>query len=109
MIILIGPPASGKSTFTKNFLIPFGYVHINRDTLLTQQKCIEATREALINQGRSVVIDNTNPDRESRAVFIDCARAYNIPIRCFVLKTDMNLAKHLNEFRAVSNHSNHEV
>jgi bifunctional polynucleotide phosphatase/kinase len=38
---MIGPPASGKSTFTKKYLVPHKYVHINRDTLQTQEKCLK--------------------------------------------------------------------
>ena len=41
LIIMVGPPASGKSTFAKNFLIPFNYIHVNRDTLQTQDKCLK--------------------------------------------------------------------
>ena len=41
MILMIGPPASGKSTFTKKYLVPHNYVHINRDTLQTQEKCLK--------------------------------------------------------------------
>ena len=41
VVLLIGPPASGKSTFVKKYLIPHKYVHINRDTLQTQEKCLK--------------------------------------------------------------------
>jgi hypothetical protein len=41
MILMIGPPASGKSTFTKKYLVPHNYVHINRDALQTQEKCLK--------------------------------------------------------------------
>jgi bifunctional polynucleotide phosphatase/kinase len=41
MIIMIGLPASGKSTFSKKYFLPFGYVHINRDILKTQEKCLK--------------------------------------------------------------------
>jgi len=36
-----------------------------QDMLKTWQKCVAATREA-VGKGRSVIVDNTNPDLESR-------------------------------------------
>jgi len=35
MIILVGMPGSGKSTFANRVLLPLGYQWINRDTLKT--------------------------------------------------------------------------
>lgn len=49
MIIMIGFPASGKSSFVKNTILPKGHVHINRDTLKTPQKCLSTTDNALQN------------------------------------------------------------
>jgi len=95
---MCGPPGSGKSTFTKRYLIPSGYVWVNRDTLHTIQKCVAIALDA-INDGSSVVIDNTNPSKESRRVFLDLAKSNNIPARCFVFKTDLEIAEHLNFVR----------
>ena len=41
MVMLIGPPASGKSTLSKKYFVSNGYIHINRDTLKTQDKCLK--------------------------------------------------------------------
>ena len=41
MIIMVGPPASGKSTFSRRYLKPHGYEIVNRDTLKTPAKCIK--------------------------------------------------------------------
>jgi len=38
---------------------------VMQDTLKTWQKCVAATKEA-VAKGLSVVVDNTNPDVESR-------------------------------------------
>lgn len=63
MIVLVGPPASGKSTIVNVFK---DYERINQDTLKTKSKCINACKSAL-SSGKSVIIDNTNKDI---AVFI---------------------------------------
>lgn len=44
MIILVGMPACGKSSFCKRKMIPHGYIHINRDALKTQIKCVQVNQ-----------------------------------------------------------------
>jgi bifunctional polynucleotide phosphatase/kinase len=41
IVLLIGPPASGKTTFFRQHLQAHNYVHVNRDTLQTMAKCIQ--------------------------------------------------------------------
>lgn len=41
MILMVGAPATGKSTFRKRYLEPHGYVAVNRDTMGTMQKCVK--------------------------------------------------------------------
>lgn len=55
MVIFVGFPASGKSTLAKTYFVPKGYVHVNRDTLKTQDKCLQAA-EAAVRNGKSVVV-----------------------------------------------------
>jgi len=42
-VIMVGMPASGKSTFRKKYLEPQGYVAVNRDTLGTMAKCVKVS------------------------------------------------------------------
>ena len=49
MIIMVGTPASGKSTFVKKYLLPHGYAHVNRDTLKTPEKCYKVNITININ------------------------------------------------------------
>ncbi|XP_027489554.1 bifunctional polynucleotide phosphatase/kinase, partial [Corapipo altera] len=58
-------PPAGKSTFVKRHLVPAGYEYVNRDTLGSWQRCVSACSAALA-KGQPVVVDNTNPDPESR-------------------------------------------
>ena len=106
MIILIGSPGSGKSTFCENFLVPKGYVRINLDTLKTKQKCFQKTIEAIKNN-KSVVIDNTNPQKNKREDFINIGVENKIKIRAFVMKVNKDLAIHLNNLRLINKNRNH--
>lgn len=72
MVILTGIQGSGKTTFCRQFLQDL--VHVNLDTLHTRHK--EALLiEECIAQGRSFVVDNTNPTRLDRARYISSAKA----------------------------------
>ncbi|XP_066299427.1 bifunctional polynucleotide phosphatase/kinase-like [Branchiostoma lanceolatum] len=98
VVVLVGPPAGGKSTFCKRHLAAHGYTAINRDTLKTQAKCQQVTKDAL-KSGKSVVIDNTNSSKAVRAEYIAIAKKAGVPVRCFQMVTPFDLAHHLNYFR----------
>lgn len=101
VIVMVGQPASGKSSFAKKHFEASGYVYINRDNLGTWQKCVTALERA-INEKKSAVIDNTNPDLESRKRYIDMAKKHRITCRCFVMATSEAQAKHNNVFRELT-------
>lgn len=98
MIIMVGPPASGKTTICQKYLIPNDYVHINRDTLKTKIKCLKKTDES-IRCGLSCVIDNTNPSIKARKEYIDIAKKYDTKVKCFIMTTPQNIAQELNAKR----------
>ena len=81
LVIFCGLPAAGKSTFARKHFVPYGYVHVNQDTMKTKEKCIKACAEAL-GQGKSVVVDNTNPGADTRALYTAHARKVGCSIRC---------------------------
>ncbi|CAN8071963.1 unnamed protein product [Agarophyton chilense] len=100
MILMHGFPASGKTTFVKRYLDPRGYAWINQDSLHTFTRCIRATRNELA-AGKSVVIDNTNPDRQARRKYIEVAKEQdaNLKIIALNMTTPKHLSEHLNVVR----------
>jgi bifunctional polynucleotide phosphatase/kinase len=98
LILFVGPPGSGKTSFFEKYIKEHGYMHVNRDTCKTKEKCIELARVA-IDKKKSLVVDNTNPTAESRKYFIQLAQENNYTIRCFVFEIDYEMANHLNNLR----------
>lgn len=116
IVLFCGYPSLGKSSFYKKHFQPAGYVHVNQDTLGTRQKCIKAVEETL-QAGDScvvgtfrcfavgqylltVLLDNTNRDKQTRAYYIDLAQRLKVPIRCIHFQGSFELAWHNNLYRA---------
>uniref|UniRef100_A0A671PL29 Bifunctional polynucleotide phosphatase/kinase-like n=1 Tax=Sinocyclocheilus anshuiensis TaxID=1608454 RepID=A0A671PL29_9TELE len=95
VIVAVGFPGSGKSTFFQTHIIPQGYAYVNRDILGSWQQCV-STCERALKEGRSVAVDNTNPDPESRKRYIDVSQSAGVPCRCFNFTASLEQAKHNN-------------
>ena len=78
-IIFIGIQASGKSTFYNRLLNDGFYTHISLDYLHTRYKENEKLMDCLSN-GKSFVVDNTNPKIEDRKKYIDKGKEYGYHI-----------------------------
>ncbi|KAI0781271.1 PNK3P-domain-containing protein [Trametes elegans] len=99
IVLFVGYPALGKSSFFRAHFAPAGYVHVNQDTLKTRDKCVKATEQAL-KDGQSVVVDNTNRDKSTRKYYTILAKKYKVPIRCIHFAGSLELAWHNNLYRA---------
>jgi len=99
IILFVGYPCLGKTTFFRRFFEPAGYMHVNQDTLKTRSKCARIVRDILQSE-LSCAVDNTNRDRATRKVYVDLAREFNVPIRCFIFTGSIELAWHNNLYRA---------
>nr|XP_035139414.1 bifunctional polynucleotide phosphatase/kinase isoform X5 [Callithrix jacchus] len=108
VVVAVGFPGAGKSSFLREHLVSAGYVHVNRDTLGSWQRCVTACEMAL-KQGKRVAIDNTNPDAPSRARYVQCARAMGVPCRCFLFTATLEQARHNNRFREMTDSSHAPV
>ncbi|KAJ1644004.1 DNA kinase/phosphatase Pnk1 [Coemansia erecta] len=99
LVILVGPPASGKSTFSGNQLGPLGFEQFAMDAK-TRKKCEAAVKEALV-AGRYVVVDNTNPDETTRGSFVKIAAAAGARSIAVVFGCETReLANHNNVYRS---------
>lgn len=101
MIILVGLQAAGKSIFYRSHFAST-HVHISKDLFRhnrhparRQQQLIE---EALQN-GRSVVIDNTNPTVEEREQLIQLGHSYGAMVIGYYLESSVKLSLERNKQR----------
>ena len=105
LIIMVGYPGSGKSTFIKKYLIKNNFKPINQDKLKTSKKCLDICKHYM-NLENNIVIDNTNPDINTRKLYIDLAKKYNYDIRCFKMNTTEEHSKHNNIYRLLYENKN---
>lgn len=98
LILLIGYPGSGKTTFLEQYPPPPSYVIVHRDDYITQPKTLKATKLAL-ESGKSAIVDATNPRLATRQEFYKLAEKFDLPVRLFWRRTTMELAMSRNEQR----------
>jgi len=106
MVIMIGSPASGKSTYAQTFAKEYpNTVIINMDTLKTKDKCLKKAKEA-IKEGQNIIVDNTNPAVATRKEYLDLVAnhdpAYNTV--AIWLDTPEEISRHLNYLRVHQSH-----
>ena len=88
MLLLIGIPASGKSTFA-SMHIPASYQSISLDILQSRAKEAKAFMDAIASR-RNIVIDNTNISRAERQRFIEPAKAAGYEVIGYYFKSVIN-------------------
>jgi histidinol-phosphate phosphatase family protein len=90
--MVVGYPASGKSTVTKE-LIKKGAVSLNRDTEGGTIVALLPKMEALLKDGKDVVLDNLFATAETRKPFIELAKQYGANISCVLMGTSIEDAQ----------------
>ncbi len=85
MVLFVGAPGTGKSTYYEKNLKDKGYVHINQDELKTKAKMLKSTRDNM-KVDKNIVIDATNPGQKRREEFYELAKKndYNVTVIYFV-------------------------
>lgn len=98
IIILVGPPATGKSSFYQTHFEPLGYIDINQDKLKTRPNCLKKAKQ-LIPQNKSFVVDNTNPSPNVRREYLNLVKNRNYYKTCIYLNYPKEFVQHLNQYR----------
>jgi predicted kinase len=92
MILLVGLPGSGKSTFA-NLLaqaMPYKFDRVNQDELKTRKQCIKFAKQAL-DQRKCVIIDRCNFDESQRQTWYDLAKSNNVAVHGIILHVPIKL------------------
>ncbi|KZB83287.1 ATP-binding protein [Amycolatopsis regifaucium] len=102
MVVLIGLQASGKTTFFRR-LFAGTHVHVSKDTFPNarrpQARQLRMLTEAL-GDGRSVVVDNTNPSPEEWVPLIEVARRHGAKVVGYWFPPDLAGSRRRNALRA---------
>lgn len=86
--MVMGYPASGKSTVTKE-LVAKGSVSLNRDTEGGKIVDLLPKMESLLNDNKDIVLDNLFALAEVRKPFIDLAKKHGADISCLLMGTSI--------------------
>jgi len=100
-VILIGLPASGKSTFFRERFAGT-HDHVSKDLLRNNrqpQRRQDQLIAASLASGRSVVVDNTNPTVAARAPVIALARKHGAEVTGYFFVTEAGDALRRNRAR----------
>ncbi|KAI0886601.1 PNK3P-domain-containing protein [Annulohypoxylon maeteangense] len=100
MIILIGLPGAGKSTFYRRVLQDRGFTRRDARSYDSRESFVHAVDEAM-TQGIPVVIDDLNIDIESRTTWISMAAKHGISADAFCFMSPTNLCLHNDTVRAL--------
>jgi DNA ligase-1 len=97
VVIMIGLPGSGKSTWAMNNLP--GFTRISGDVYKTQPKMKAAAETEWQNGARKFVMDATNATPDHRKFWIDWAGSHRLNTKCVFVDTPVKEALKRNELR----------
>lgn len=98
VVIMVGYPASGKSTISKD-LESEGYYRVEGDL----HKSVPAMiKDAEKHIDKSIVFDSTAGSKVKRAEFVKFAQKHDLPVRVFWMQTSIDVSIERNKQRALA-------
>jgi predicted kinase len=89
-VILIGLPASGKTTFYRERFAST-HAHVSKDLLRNNRRADRRQEQLIVEslaRGQSVVVDNTNASIDVRAQLVALARAHGAQVIGYYFPTE---------------------
>jgi bifunctional polynucleotide phosphatase/kinase len=98
MIILVGPPASSKSSWAKKWSDTNNYSIACQDDIGTKIKLIKFIKNELANN-KSVIVDKLNAYVKDRTELIEIAKSFKIEVRIIWFDIPREISEHLCKYR----------
>ena len=92
IVIVMGFPASGKSTTVQQF-VDRGYTRLNRDSVGGSMEQLDRLAEKTLLDTDQLVLDNLYPSVKSREAIIALGKRHKIPVRCYMMGTTLEDAQ----------------
>lgn len=101
LIIMVGFPASGKSTYAKLILNnhPDQYEIVSGDEFKTEKKIIKKINEIIKNNNKNIIVDSTNVSKKKREPLIQLAKENGLKPVIIFSQTTMDNAMAFNDLR----------
>jgi predicted kinase len=94
MVLFIGVQASGKSTFFRERFFAT-HVRVNLDMLRTRHRERQFV-ETCLRTGQPLVVDNTNPTRAERRIYLEAAKAARFRVIGYYFRSTLDECKRRN-------------
>lgn len=98
LVLFVGVQASGKSTFYRERFWDT-HLRLNLDMLRTRHRERQLLQTCL-RTGLPLVVDNTNPTKAERKVYIEAAKAAGFRVVGYYFQSNVEVCKRRNEGRA---------